>query len=117
VGGLSQAMALRWIEVARTFEVMDGESRKVVCDGHEIAVFNVGGRFRAVSDRCPHRGASLSEEGFVEDGGRVVCAWHDWAFDAGSGALVRGEGPGCLAVYPVRVEGDRVRVGIPGEGP
>lgn len=113
MGRLSPVASRRWVEVARTWDLFDGEGRKAVHAGHEIAVFNVGGRFKAVSDRCPHRGASLSEEGFVEPGGRVVCAWHDWAFDADSGGLVRGEGPGCLAVYPVRVAGDRVLVGVP----
>jgi nitrite reductase/ring-hydroxylating ferredoxin subunit len=44
------------------------------------------GRAYVVPDWCPHDGGSLSD-GFV-DGDRLVCARHQWEFDACSGACL-----------------------------
>ena len=41
-----------------------------------------GGEPLALLDRCPHRGAALSE-GRVTSQGWMQCAYHGWAFDAG----------------------------------
>ena len=57
------------VEVARTVDVPEGEVRKVVVDGTEIALVNLGaGEFRAVADECSHAHYFLSEgEVDVED--------------------------------------------------
>ncbi|RMG16243.1 MAG: Rieske (2Fe-2S) protein, partial [Deltaproteobacteria bacterium] len=68
----------KWVPVAWAFEVQPGEGRRVVVDGWEIGLWNVEGRLCALEDRCPHRGASLGEEGFLDSAGRIVCSWHDW---------------------------------------
>ena len=46
--------------VARAAEVPEGASRVVSVRGREIAVFNVGGEFFALINRCPHEGAPLA---------------------------------------------------------
>ena len=59
--------------------------RKLVEDaGQEVVVFNVGGCWRAVQNRCPHAGAPLLTSGSIRDGG-VVCDWHDLCFDLQTG--------------------------------
>jgi len=45
----------------------------------------VKGEWCAVSDRCPHRLAPLSE-GRIDSRGRVECPYHGWAFEGSSGA-------------------------------
>ncbi|NJO39014.1 MAG: Rieske (2Fe-2S) protein [Rhizobiales bacterium] len=76
-----------------------GERKLVTVRGREIAVFNVGGDFLAIQDRCPHQGGSLCRGklvGLVEaDGpgryryrrkGEIVrCPWHGWEFDLRTG--------------------------------
>jgi nitrite reductase/ring-hydroxylating ferredoxin subunit len=76
-----------------------GSATVVQAHGRKVAVFNVGGRFYAVDDRCPHHGASLcrgrvsgtmlpSEPGEYRWGleGRVVtCPQHAWQFDLETG--------------------------------
>ena len=99
-----------WYAVALSEEVAEGgEGRRplgVTALGRRLALFRDagdGGRVRAVSDVCPHRGAPL-HRGWVSDeievgagdagagagGGRrrscVVCPYHGWAFD-GEGVL------------------------------
>ena len=107
---LESKPAVEWHPVAWTFEVAPGEGRRVEVAGHEICLWNVDGRLMAVGDRCPHRGASLGEEGYLDADGRIVCSWHAWVFSPETGARHGGEG--CLPVYPVRVREGRIEVGI-----
>ena len=53
------------------------------------AVCNVGGEFVAVSRRCRHFGADLAG-GKLDDESRLVCPWHQAAYDVHSGRMVRG---------------------------
>jgi nitrite reductase/ring-hydroxylating ferredoxin subunit len=53
--------------VARASEIVPGMGKLVEAAGAEIAVFHFAGAFYAVSNRCPHRGASLAD-GFLEAG-------------------------------------------------
>lgn len=73
--------------------------RIILVDGRRVVVISVGDEFFAVSDRCPHMGASMctgSLSGtFVPAGphelvygldDRVIrCPWHGWEFDLESG--------------------------------
>ncbi len=52
-------------------------------DGHEIAVFNVGGEFYATDNACPHRGAPLSDGPLCEH--VIECGLHGWQFDVRTG--------------------------------
>ena len=76
-----------------------GESRVVQVDGREVAVFNVEGRFYAVSNRCPHRGGPLVR-GHLE-GTAVRCPLHGWLFDLKTGQCLNQPG---VSVKTFRVE-------------
>jgi phenylpropionate dioxygenase-like ring-hydroxylating dioxygenase large terminal subunit len=73
----------------------------------DLAFFrNTDGSVVAVSDTCPHRGASLSR-GNCHFEGTITCPYHAWTFDArGECVAVLGEGPG--SVIPGRKDA-RVR--------
>ena len=87
-------------EVARAGEVPAGSRKRVTVGGRDIVLFNVGGEFFALADRCPHQGGRLSEGVLVgklearEPGsyawsrpGEIVrCPWHGWEFDLRTGA-------------------------------
>ena len=47
--------------VAAVSEIPPGGRKLVTADGRAIVVFNLGGEFFALSNRCPHRGGSLCE--------------------------------------------------------
>jgi nitrite reductase/ring-hydroxylating ferredoxin subunit len=85
--------------VAAVAEIPAGERKLVTLAGREIGVFNVGGDFYALANRCPHEGGSLCE-GFVtgiarSDGPNTYrierkgeflrCPWHGWEFDIRTG--------------------------------
>jgi len=101
------------IEDDRPLAVVDGRcvlgSAEVVPPGQRrvftglgargIGVFNVDGRFYAVRNICPHKGAPLcygrlrphivgptpGEFGFEREGEILKCPWHQWEFDLATG--------------------------------
>jgi nitrite reductase/ring-hydroxylating ferredoxin subunit len=85
--------------VARVDEIPPGERKLVEVSGRAIVVYNLGGEFFALNNRCPHRGGSLFhgvQTGLVESkepgqyllsrrGEMVKCPWHGWEFDIRTG--------------------------------
>lgn len=83
------------------------EGRSVNLGGIEIAIFNLGDRFVAIENRCPHSGGPLAD-GIVSNFGEattVTCPLHNWRIcvDTGSVAKPSGE-PACLRTFPAMVE-------------
>jgi nitrite reductase/ring-hydroxylating ferredoxin subunit len=54
-----------------------------------FAVGNADGALFAVSRRCRHLGADLAG-GSLDEEGRLVCPWHQSAYDVRTGRMVRG---------------------------
>ncbi len=86
--------------VASLGEIPMGAGRLIEIAEQEIALFNFNGEFFAISDMCPHRGASLAE-GFL-DGGKVFCPWHCFDFNLKSGE--------CSTVPSLRVQTYEVKI-------
>lgn len=99
-----------YVKVGKASRVRKGRGRVFVVGGEKVAVFRGPGGLVAVSDACPHQGASLADGRLV--GGSVECAWHNWCFDVETGASDRRSGA-CVAVYGVRVEGDDLYLRAP----
>ena len=88
-------------KVAQVADLSDGQGKVVDVAGRSIAVFNVGGRFYAIDNLCPHRGGPLGE-GDVQ-GAIVVCPWHGWRWDDTTGANANNPAVR-VSCYPVTVE-------------
>jgi nitrite reductase/ring-hydroxylating ferredoxin subunit len=85
--------------VAAVAEIPPGTRKLVDAGGRAVVVFNLGGEFFALANRCPHRGGSLYhgiQTGLVESdepgqycysrpGEMVRCPWHGWEFDIRTG--------------------------------
>lgn len=56
---------------------------------YEVAVFNLGDRFVAYENACPHQGGPVAD-GMIE-GATVTCPWHAWCFDLRTGSLTLGD--------------------------
>ena len=101
-----------FVRVIAVQELPAGQAAEVSVNGQPVALFNVGGVFHALSNRCPHRGGPLGQ-GFV-DGAEVSCPWHNWTFDVTTGENTTDPAMrvGCHAV---RVEDGHVyvRLGSP----
>ena len=95
--------------VCRVGELAEGEGMSVIVEQKPIAVFLANGQYYALENRCPHMGSAISDGQITK--GSVVCSWHGWRFRLCDGAWA--DNP-CLKIgwYPVRVEGDEVRVDV-----
>lgn len=103
----------RWVRVTSCDSIPLREGRLVTLAGRDIAIFNLGDRFMATDNRCPHDGGPLCD-GIVA-GDSVVCPLHAWKFKLETGAVERPASKGdCLATYPTRVEDGIVLLGLPG---
>jgi nitrite reductase (NADH) small subunit len=102
----------RWIRLTESRNLPAREGRAVIVGGREIAVFNLGDRFLAVDNRCPHRGGPLSD-GIVA-GAAVVCPLHAWKVSLGTGAVERpADAHACVRTYRTRVESGIVWIELP----
>jgi 3-phenylpropionate/trans-cinnamate dioxygenase ferredoxin subunit len=113
-----------FVPVSTTEELEDGAMKEVTVNDHEILLARVGGGYYAIDNRCTHMGGKLSA-GKLK-GTVVTCPRHGSQFDLTNGHVVRwlrGSGlvstlgkalksPRDLAVYSVKVEGDRILVEI-----
>lgn len=98
-----------WYPALASKEVR-GKPVQVKLLGSDVALFRDAetGKVHAFEDRCPHRGALLSQ-GRIYYPGTLTCPYHGWTFDT-SGKLVAvlSEGPDCptagkvyIRAYPV----------------
>jgi nitrite reductase/ring-hydroxylating ferredoxin subunit len=85
--------------VAKVSEVPPGGRKLVTVRGRPIAIFNLGGTFYGLLNRCPHQGGSLCDgilTGLIESdepgtyrysrAGEIIrCPWHGWEFDIRTG--------------------------------
>ncbi len=97
----------RYHKVASIGEIPMGAGKMIEVAELDIALFNYNGQFYAISDMCPHRGASLAD-GFL-DGGKVFCPWHCFDFNLKTGACEMVSSL-CVQAYEVKVEGEDIFV-------
>jgi len=88
----------------------EGTAQEFRCGGKEFCVTRVGGRLSAMDNVCPHRGGPLGT-GVIDDG-KLICPWHGWQFDPGTGRAIHVPDAG-VAVYSVSIEGEEVYIEIP----
>lgn len=93
----------QWVRIVYCRDIPLREGRAVRVNGHEIAIFNLGARFLAVENRCPHRGGPLADG--IVSGTTIICPLHAWKFSLESGSGVGAPSQGsCVETFPVRVK-------------
>ena len=114
-----------FFEIARAGDLDVGRMKKVCAGGRELLLARTADGFYCADNRCPHLGGDLSH-GTLE-GKVVTCPDHNSQFDLATGAIIRwtnltgivarfdmrAHPQKPLAVYAVKVEGDRVLVRLP----
>lgn len=100
------------VEVA-TLEEFEkpGQMKLVHLNGHRIVVAREGDSLLAFSDHCPHKGGPLSDG--VLACGAITCPWHGSQFNIETGEVISGPAEAQIQVYPVRMEGESVRLIAP----
>jgi len=101
----------KWFRVTQVENIPLREGRVVQIGGHDIAVFNLGDRFLAVENKCPHRGGPLADG--IVSGTTVACPLHAWKVDLNSGEIVnQPEKLQCVRTFPTLVENGVLSVEI-----
>lgn len=96
--------ASRWIRIAHCRDIPLREGRAVRVGNRDIAIFNLGDRFLAVDNRCPHRAGPLADG--IVSGAMVVCPLHAWKLSLETGKGVNGPSAySCVETFRTRVEG------------
>jgi 3-phenylpropionate/trans-cinnamate dioxygenase ferredoxin component len=105
-----------FVEIAKAGDLLEGTMKRFDVGGRRILLANVGGRLCAVDDTCTHEEASLSAG--VLKGELVKCPLHNSRFNVCTGEALEEPAEENLRTYPVREEGGRILIGVPGgEGP
>jgi 5,5'-dehydrodivanillate O-demethylase len=77
---MGELMRRYWHPIATTSQLNDEQVLAVTLLGEQLALYrSASGKLGLVSQRCPHRGASLAY-GIPEENG-IRCAYHGWCFD------------------------------------
>jgi len=106
--------------IGRASALPPGSRTIVEVEGRSIGVFNVGGRYYALRNRCPHQGAPLclgsiggttrpsapGEYVWEREGEILRCPWHGWEFDITTGRSVFNPHRTRVRSYRVSVAGD-----------
>jgi nitrite reductase/ring-hydroxylating ferredoxin subunit len=109
---------MEYIRIARVGDVPAGKIVPVEADGRKLLLARVGDTYYAAQRKCPHLGFNLCRGSL--DGAAVVCPLHKAKFDLATGAVERNPkllflnmtAKSDLAVYPTRIEGEDVLVGL-----
>jgi nitrite reductase (NADH) small subunit len=92
-----------WIRIARCSDIPLREGRAVKLGNDEVAVFNLGDRFLAINNRCPHKAGPLADG--IVCGAAVTCPLHAWKFSLETGEGMNGaSASSCVQTYNTRVK-------------
>jgi nitrite reductase/ring-hydroxylating ferredoxin subunit len=98
-----------FVKVASVSQLAPGSAKAIEVMGKTIALFNVEGTIYATDNTCLHQGGPLGEGDLM--GEVVVCPWHQWEYNVRTGEMV-GDSSVKIVTYPVRVEGDEIKVAV-----
>ena len=108
---MNQVEKLQWYEVADTSQVDELLPLAVKAGIHGIALYKVNDKIYATVNMCSHEEALLSD-GYV-DKEEIVCPIHQARFHIPSGKALCAPATEDIMTYPVRIEGERISVGVP----
>ena len=100
------------IDVCTASELPAGERKLVEWEDLEIGVFNCGGEYFAIEDRCSHDDGPLAEGEFDAGTCTVECPRHGSLFDLRSGKPKTLPAYEPVETFPVRVEDDTVKLEV-----
>ena len=100
-------------KVARKSDIPEGEMMLVEVGGERILLANLEGQICAIGEVCTHAQGYLSD-GWIE-GEDVVCPLHGSRFNLRTGQVTTPPSDEGEPVYQVRMEGEDILVGSPGD--
>ena len=106
---------VQWVRVGAVGDLPEGRVKTVTPRNRSICLSHFQGQWSAMDNRCPHQGGPLGE-GSIEQGvdGQcwIRCPWHGWDFDPLTGKSPGGHEDSGQHLYPIRIDGSDVYVGL-----
>jgi 3-phenylpropionate/trans-cinnamate dioxygenase ferredoxin subunit len=99
-----------FLKVATRDEIPVGERLFLEINNEPIVIINLAGTLFAVGDVCTHDEGPLGD-GEI-DGYQIICPRHGARFDLRTGKALTLPAVVDIPVYPVRIEGNDVFIGI-----
>lgn len=103
----------QFFEILPEDELKDGERLFIEIGGKSIVLFKIAGEFFAIGDICSHDNGPVGD-GEIE-GNEIICPRHGGRFDIHTGKATSLPALVDIPAYPVRVNNDKVEIGIPKE--
>jgi 3-phenylpropionate/trans-cinnamate dioxygenase ferredoxin component len=100
------------VEVCPVEELPPGEVKIVHAGELSVGVYNLGGEFYALEDRCSHDNGPLCEGDFDLEEGVAVCPRHGANIDIRSGRALTLPAVEAVRTFPVRVVDGMVKVQV-----
>ena len=108
---------MKFVKVAQKIELSIENKLKVSAGDKTILLVNVDGSYYAIENKCPHMGGSLFYGNL--EGENIVCPRHGAIFNVKTGKNVGAAKilflkttPDDAKIFPVKVEGEDILVGI-----
>ncbi|GEP89818.1 nitrite reductase (NADH) small subunit [Chitinophaga terrae (ex Kim and Jung 2007)] len=114
----SQLTATKWFLACDVTDVPTNGGVCVKYNETQIALFFFARRneWYATQNLCPHRrqmALSRGMTGTVADEPKVACPFHKKTFSLKTGQCLSDESECSIQTYPVKIENDKVYIGIP----
>ena len=100
------------LDVCPVDELPPGEVKIVHAGEISLGVYNLGGEYYAIEDRCSHDDGPLAEGEFDPDEGVAVCPRHGSKFDIRTGRALTLPAYVPVETFPVRVEDGMIKVDV-----
>ncbi|UOE46365.1 Rieske (2Fe-2S) protein [Mucilaginibacter sp. SMC90] len=100
---------MKWHKVESPKDINQPFIKKTKAGRKSICLVGFNGMLYAVSARCPHAGADLSEGLCVRK--LIVCPYHRYTYDLETGKGGEGQND-FIETYPVEIKEDGVYVGV-----
>ena len=103
-------MAGEFVLAAKVSEIPVGQFKPVEVQGRRLLICHTESGFYAVDDTCTHDDGPLAD-GWLE-GNAIECPRHGARFDVTTGKVLCLPAAVGIKSYPVKVEGDQVKVQV-----
>ena len=100
------------VTVAPVEELPPGSVKIVHAGQVSIGVYNLGGEYYAIEDRCSHDDGPLAEGDFDDETGVAICPRHGANFDIRTGRALTLPAYEPVDTFPVIVEDGVVKVDV-----
>lgn len=108
-------MTNNWTSITYAENIPLREGRSVRVGQTDVAIFNLGDRFVAIENRCPHSGGPLADGilGSAGDLTTVTCPLHNWRICVDTGGVAKPSGHNaCVRSFPAIVDNGIVRLDL-----